>query len=300
MVVLAPLGILVSLFSAWMMSSERHSNTLLEGVPALAILVALLILPSGGIEPLVWGTLAGFICHVASLAVPLARKGEIETPRFTSHSPEWPAFWQGFGIMVVGQTMSSFTGIVDQFFAARLDTGAIATISYANRILALIIGLAATAISRATLPVFSRIKSQEGEQLYGIAMFWVRLMMVLGVVTLVIGWWLAPWVVKLLFERGAFTAKNTEAVTEVFRYGLIQLPFYFSNRVLNSLFASIGKYKLIAISGSTNLFVKAGANYVLVPIMGINGIIMATGIMYMVSFVLLYSFATMLLKQRKK
>ena len=133
MVALAPLGILVSLFSAWMLSSGRHANTLLESVPALAILVTLLILPSDGVEPLVWGTLAGFICHVASLAVPLAWRGEIERPRFTSHSPQWPAFWQGFGIMLVGQTLMSFIGIVDQFFAARLDTGAIATMILKQR-----------------------------------------------------------------------------------------------------------------------------------------------------------------------
>jgi peptidoglycan biosynthesis protein MviN/MurJ (putative lipid II flippase) len=299
MVVLAPLGILISLFSAWMMSSGRHANTLLESVPALAILAALLVLPSGGVEPLVLGTLAGFICHLACLGVPLARKGEIEMPRFTSHSPQWSRFWQGFGIMVVGQTMSTFTGIVDQFFAAHMDTGAIATISYANRILALILGLGATAISRATLPVFSRIKSQQGEQLHSIAMFWVRLMIVFGVVTLAISWWLAPWLVKLLFERGAFTARNTEAVTEVFRYGLAQVPFFFPALALVALLASHGKHKLIAISGGTNLLVKTGANYALVPIMGINGIILATGIMYMVSFVQLYWFATMLLKQRE-
>ena len=52
-------------------------------------------------------------------------------------------------------------------------------------------------------------------------------MIVFGVITLIISWWLAPWIVKLLFERGAFTARNTEAVTEVFRYGLIQIPFFF-------------------------------------------------------------------------
>jgi peptidoglycan biosynthesis protein MviN/MurJ (putative lipid II flippase) len=300
MVALAPLGILAGLFSALIMSSGGYVNNLLEGVPALAILAALLILPFGGVEPLIWGTLAGFICHIVSLAVPLAIKGEIERPRFTSHSPQWPPFWQGFGIMLVGQMMTSFIGIIDQFFAAHLDTGSIATISYANRILSLILGLGATAVSRATLPVFSRIKSQGGGQLYGIATFWVRLMIIFGVVTLIIGWWLAPWIIKLLFERGAFTARNTEAVTEVFRYGLIQIPFFFPALALVALLASHGKHNLVAISGSTNLFVKTGANYVLVPIMGINGIMIATGIMLMVSFVQLYWFASILLKQREK
>ena len=38
---LAPLGVLISLFSAWMLSAGRHANTLLESVPALVILLAL-------------------------------------------------------------------------------------------------------------------------------------------------------------------------------------------------------------------------------------------------------------------
>lgn len=38
----------------------------------------------------------------------------------------------------------------------------------------------------------------------------------------------APWVVRLLFEREAFTAENTFAVSEVLRIRLLQLPFYFA------------------------------------------------------------------------
>lgn len=299
MVALIPLGILVGLFSAWTLSSGRHANTLLESVPALAILVTLLSMTHEGVNPLVWGTLAGFVCHVVCLLVPLAWKNEIEIPKFTSHATQWPIFWQGFSILLAGQTLTSFSGIVDQFFAAHLDTGSIATLSYSNRILALIIGLGATAVSRATLPVFSRIKSQEGKQLQKIALFWVLVMIVLGICLQIFSWCLAPWMVKSIFERGAFTARNTEVVTEVFRYGLIQLPFYFSGLVLVSLLASHRKYHLIAISGITNLLVKSGANYVLIPLMGINGIVMATGVMYMFSLAQLYWFVHIFLKKNE-
>ena len=298
MVALIPLGVLGSLFSAWMLSSERHANTLLESVPALTILVALLILPHDGVSPLVWGTLTGFIFHVATLAAPLAWTGEIEMPRFTSHSPQWPAFWQGFGILLVGNALMSFIGIIDQFFAAHLDTGAIATLSYANRILALITGLGATAVGRATLPVFARIQARDENQLHKVAWHWVRVLFLMGLVAMLASWWLAPWCVKLIFERGAFNAQNTEAVTEVFRYGLIQLPFYFSAIVLVSLLASRRQNKLIAIGASTNLLVKIGANYALVPLLGINGIVTATAIMYMVSFIMLCWFATHHMKKQ--
>ena len=299
MTALIPLGILVSLFSAWMLSSARHANTLLESVPALAILLAVLLGPQNGVQSLLWGTVAGFMLQALILASLLAWQKELEWPRFSSLSPQWPVFWQGFGIMLVGSGLGSLNGIIDQFFAARLDPGSIATISYANRILALLLGLGATAISRATLPVFSRMKSQNGTEVKRVAMFWVRLMLVIGIVTLMISWWLAPWAVKLLFERGAFSASDTQIVTEVFRYGLGQVPFYFPALVLVALLASHGQQKLIAISGATNLLIKTGANFILVPILGVDAILFSSGIMYMVSFFLLYIFGKYLLKHHE-
>ncbi len=297
---LLPLGILVGLFSSWTLASGRHANTLLESVPALAILVAVLLVPDQGVWPLVWGTLIGFVAHVFSLGVPLAWRRDMELPRFTSRSPQWPHFWKGFGVLLIGSGLGSLNGVVDQFFAAQLDSGSITRISYANRIMALILGLGATAISRATLPIFSKIKSQNESELKRIAMFWMWLMLLLGILAMVISWWVAPWIVKLLFERGAFSASDSLIVTDLFRFGLAQVPFYFSALVLVTLLATNGKHKLMAISGASNLFVKAAANYYLLPIFGINAIILSSGVMYAVSLVLLYIFAHSSIREKKE
>ncbi len=280
---LAPLGVLISLFSAWMLAAGRHANTLLEGVPAIVLLMALLAIPGGGVEPLVWGTLAGFAFHLISLAASLVKRDEIETPRLTRQSSQWPAFWQGFGVMLIGQALMSVIGIVDQFFAAHQGTGAIATLSYANRILALILGLGATVVSRATLPVFSRVQAQGGEQLHNVAAHWARLLFALGVVAMIVGWWLAPWGVKLLFERGAFTSWDTKAVTEIFRYGVMQLPFYFAGLVLVSLLVSRHKYHLLSVIGVFNLVVKITSNALFVPYFGIGGLMISTSLMLGIS-----------------
>jgi putative peptidoglycan lipid II flippase len=279
----ASLGVVISVFSAWMLAAGRHANTLLEGVPALAVLVALIAFPGGGVEPLVWGTLAGFGFHLSSLAMSLARKREIETPHFTRASPQWTPFWQGFGIMLGGQALMSLTVIIDQFFAAHLGTGVIATLNYANRILGLLLGMGAMAVSRATLPVFSRTLAQGGDQVNRVATQWARLLFASGVLTTLVGWWLAPWGVKLLFERGAFLAQDTLVVTDVLRYGLTQLPFYFAGIVLVSLLASQGRHRVIAAVAAANLLIKVMANFVLVPWMGMNGLLVATTLMYMVS-----------------
>ena len=86
-------------------------------------------------------------------------------------------------------------------------------------------------------------------------------------------------------------ASDTQVVKEAFRYGLFQLPFYLPSLVLVALLASHGRQGFIAISGATNLFVKAAANYLLVPVLGLNAILLSSGIMYLVSLVLLYIFA---------
>jgi putative peptidoglycan lipid II flippase len=289
LVFLVPLGLLISLFSAWVMAAGGYINTLLEGLPALVLLGALLIFSGGGAEPLVWGILAGFVLQLGSLVFHLARRSEIETPRFSRQSPQWPTFWRGFGIMLAGQTLMSFTTIIDQFFAAHLNTGAIATLSYCNRILSLILGLGAMAVARATLPVFSRIQVQGlGGQSKRIPLHWARLMFVLGAVTMIVGWWLVPWVVKGLFERGVFTVRDTQSVTEVLRYALVQLPFYFAGLVLVSLLASRGYYWTIAAVAILNLLVKSAANFTMVPRLGINGLVLSTAFMYMIAMSLFW------------
>jgi putative peptidoglycan lipid II flippase len=281
LVLLAPLGVLISLMSAWMLSAGRHANTLMESVPSIVLLVTILAFPGDSAEPLIWGTVVGFVFHLVSLAIPLARHGEIETPYFTRQSSQWPVFWQGFGIMLAGQTMMSFTAIIDQFFAAHLGTGAIATLSYANRILSLILGLGATAVSRATLPIFSRIQANAGNKLHKIALRWAGLLFMLGVVVTIIAWWLAPWGVKLLFERGAFTSHSTEAVTEVLRYGLEQIPFYFAALVLVSYASSNRRYILLFWSGVIAIVVKISANFILIPLFSIKGIALSGVLVYM-------------------
>lgn len=280
MALLAPMGVLISLFSAWMLAARRHANTLLEGVPALVIGLAVFVFTTGGVEPLVWGTVAGFACHLISLAIPLCRRQELNEPRFSMRSPQWRFFWQGFGIMLVGQALISLITIVDQFFAARLGEGAIATLSYANRILSLILGLGATAVSRATLPVFSQVGAHKGREVHRVAAQWTRLLFGLGVVGVILGWWLAPWAVKLLFERGAFNVKNSIAVTEVLRYGLLQLPFYFSAIVMVSLLSSGHRYILLLWSGVIAIVAKIAANGILVPLIGVNGLAAAWTVVY--------------------
>jgi peptidoglycan biosynthesis protein MviN/MurJ (putative lipid II flippase) len=285
---LAFFGMLAGLFSAWVLAAGRHENTLLEAVPALVIVAALLAFPDHGLKPLVCGTLAGFAFHSVGLVLVLMWKGKIEMPRFSYHSPHWASFWQSFSILLIGQALMGSIVIMDQFFAANLGEGAIATLSYAYRILSLILSLGALAISRATLPLFTQMHIQGDTQRWAIVRRWVPLMFVGGLLIAIVGIGLAPWGVRLFFERGTFTAQNTALVAEVLRYGLTQIPFYFAAMIFVSILGSQGRYRTLAVIAGLNLIIKAVANASLVPWLGIKGIALSNTLMYMVCFVFLW------------
>jgi putative peptidoglycan lipid II flippase len=280
LILLLPLGMLAALQSAWMLSAGRHVNTLLDSIPTFFIAATILAFPSGDIAPLVWGTVAGFVFHSLALLIPMARRSELEAPIFTLVSPQWRWFWRGFGIMIGGQALMSLTVIIDQFYAVSLGTGSIATLGYANRILALILGLAAVAVSRATLPIFSQPKPGGSEDIHRVATYWARMMFMVGIAVMALGYGLAPWVVKLLFERGQFAPRDTLIVAEVLRYSLPQLPFYFSCMVLVSYALSQRRYKLIFWSGVLGCAGKMLGNLLLVPLLGINGIALGAIVVY--------------------
>ncbi|WP_332879712.1 murein biosynthesis integral membrane protein MurJ [Massilia sp. S19_KUP03_FR1] len=279
-ILLLPFGMLVSLQSAWMLSAGRHINTLLDSIPTLFIAGAILFFPGGGIDPLVWGTVVGFVFHLLALLIPMARRNEFESPAFALASPVWRWFWQGFGIMIGGQALMSFTVIVDQFYAVSLGTGSVATLGYANRVLSLILGLAAIAVSRATLPIFSTAAPEWSAKIHSVAAYWARLMFVAGIAVMLLSYMAAPWVIKLLFERGQFSAADTAIVVDVFRFGLPQLPFYFSCMVLVSYALSQHRYKLIFYSGVIGCVAKLAGNLLLVPPLGVNGIALGTIFVY--------------------
>jgi peptidoglycan biosynthesis protein MviN/MurJ (putative lipid II flippase) len=172
----------------------------------------------------------------------------------------------------------SLTTVIDQFFAAHLETGAIATLGYANRILALVLGMGTLAISRATLPVFSEAAARG--QIHRLASRWAKWMFLGGLGMLVILWPLAHWIVKLIFERGAFTAANTAQVSELLQLFLLQLPFYFYGLVLVSALSSRKEYFAVTLSGIIGVLSRPLLNAILVPRMGIDGIAVSAAVGY--------------------
>jgi murein biosynthesis integral membrane protein MurJ len=286
----ALLTLMIGVSAARLQAREKQINTLLESVPAAAILGFVLLWPmDADIAPLLWGTLLGFVLQTAWL-VQLARRadGQSARPRYSWRSPHWSEFYKAAGIMAIGQFVMSFITPLDQYFAAQLGDSAIATLSYANRVVALLLGLGSMAVARAILPVLSAIATEgDGRRARSVALRWSGILFVLGGLTMALGWLLAPQIIRTLFERGAFTAQDSVVVAAVLRWSLLQVPFYFAGLVLVQYLASQGRFISISLAACANLLVKATFNAALMPAMGVGGIALATSGMYLVTMVLL-------------
>ncbi|MDQ8757233.1 lipid II flippase MurJ [Sphingosinicella sp. LHD-64] len=273
-----PLGLVTVYGSVLLMARGRHVNSLLEGAPALGVLVVLLVW-GGTPQALLLGTMCGAAAHL--LLTRLTLGGEFShRPLFSFRSEQWRFFRSGVSIMLVAQLMFALTAVIDQFFAARLGAGAISTLGYAGRILSLFLSLGATSIGRAVLPVYSRVRTHQPQSLARLATQWTLLLFAAGLVVLVLGWFSAEWMVRLLFERGAFTAGDTAAVAEILRWGFLQLPFYIAMIAASQALFSASRYMLAAIMAAAGFAVKLVLNALLVDSFGLPGLMLATAAMY--------------------
>jgi len=281
--------LMAGISGARLRSHERHVNTLLDSVPAVATLawVMLAAVSADDVGPLLWGTLVGYLIQAVWLAWLAARAdgGFWGAPLLSMRSPHWPELMSAAGIMLVGQVAMSFVGPLDQYTAANLGDNANATLGYASRLLSLLLGIGAVSVGRAALPVLADVQSRgDAARARSMALKWSVLMVGAGAAAVLVAWVLAPWGVALLFERGAFTADNTQAVAQVLRWGLLQLPFYFGVLILVQLLASQNRYRVMALIAVANFLLKVVLNAMLAPRMGTAGIMLATSLMYALSF----------------
>ena len=282
------LGMMAALYSTWLMSEQRHANTFLEGLPALGIGVFLLFWPwdatNPTLEPMLWGMLAGFIGQLGLLMVVHA---DVVRPAVKPRSPHWQEIYRSFGVMLAAQVVTTSTVLVDQFLLARLPEGSIATFGYAQRVMALVLGLSATVIGRSMLPVLSAVKNEREAWIlarrWAIRLFWLGL---LGAGALAI---FANVIVDLLFRRGAFDAEASLAVANTLMALGMQLPFYLVGIVLVQWLVVLRKYVFVFIALSMAALFKIVSGWWLLSY-GTVGIAIATAIMYVVSICVIMSF----------
>lgn len=246
------------MLSNWLMSQRRHTNTLVEATPAAIILICLLFWPTASgqewdVFPLAVGTFLGFMSQVILLI--WISKQSVFNANFRLLACHWRALRGAFGIILLAQVLMASDYLLDQFFALRMGEGVLASFTYAQRIMVLILGLTAIVIARAMLPVLSSMVDLNAS--FALAVRWAWRLAGIGLLGLIIVFFAAEIAVALLFQRGAFTANDTHEVALILKVMALQLPFYLFSMVLLQWLAAAGWVRWMLLPGMAGFAAKS-------------------------------------------
>lgn len=272
-----PVGLVGALFAAWLVSTGRHILSLLEALPPLVLLGAVLLFPG---SVLFWATAAGVAVQAVAMAAMLRQSRMLPLPAIGFASLAWQGVAAGAVLLVTAQVITALLPLVDAFYAARLGEGTLATLNFANRLVVGLQGLAGLALQRAALPVLSHLVETSAGDAHRAVLRWAVLMAAAGLAIAVLVALLADPLVAVLFERGRFTAADREQVATLLRWGVLQLiPFLAGVPVVTALASSRGRH-LLVLAAALGLAVKIGASALLAERYGAVGLQVATALMY--------------------
>jgi putative peptidoglycan lipid II flippase len=192
--------------------------------------------------------------------------------------------------MMAGCLLMGATPVVDQVMAALLGSGSVAALSYGSKVPAGLLSIGAMALSTALLPYFSKMAS-EGDWRgcrHTLKRYSVLMISVSVPITVLLLIFSRP-LVRALFQRGAFTAMDTEVVSQVQRFYCLQVPFYVVSMLFVRFISAVRRNDLLMFAAAINLVIDIVMNLVLMRWLGIAGIALSTSIVAMTSVTFLWA-----------
>lgn len=172
----------------------------------------------------IFGGILQVIVHI--IAIKRANLGKIFTFRKYKQKEE-NRFYKNFFAATLGSSTMHISAFIDTWLASFLISGSISYLYYANRVFQLPLAIFAIATSIALFPMVAKsIKNKDEQQ--ALKLMKKSSIILFGVLTIsmIIGIFFDNFIIKLLFERGAFTSddtKNTALILSMYLIGL--LPF---------------------------------------------------------------------------
>lgn len=252
-------------------------------VASIAVGVGLVpVAMQAGVEPILAmaiGTLVGGLGQVLLQWPPLHARGYRYAPRLDLADPALRQVLALMGPGVVGLAATQLNVFVNTIVATGEGTGAVSWLGYAFRVMYLPIGLFGVSIATATTPALARLVA--GGQLKAMRTTLasaLALMLTLNVpaaVGLVV---LATPIVRLLFERGSFTAADTAATAAAVQFYAVGLVGYSMVKILSPAFYALGRSRTPAAVGVASVLLNASLSVTTAPYFGYRGIALSASI----------------------
>lgn len=191
--------------------------------------------------------------------------------------------------IVLSSVILGILPLIGQSYAASLDTGAVSTLNYANKLSGIALAIAVGAINAVIFPFLSKKFVSQGIPSSVKIGSWIALaVLFVGFVCAIPLFYVVEPIVSVLFERGSFEKEHTMQVSYLLKFYLLYVPFYISGIVLARVAVSIGKAKFFIFGNMISLVLYYLGCEFFVKRMGLSGVAISLTIVYFYSFLYLY------------
>jgi putative peptidoglycan lipid II flippase len=269
------------------------SPTVVAFGQSIAIVVAANV---WGIFAAATGALLGHAVQVWLLGRALFRRDLNPMPRWKGVSPELRELAGQYLPVLAGSILLAGTTLVDQTMAAYLPSGSVAALGYGNKVVALIVGVTATALGTAVLPHFSKLAA-EGEwftlrEILRKYSLWTTVLSVLVTVALVA---LSEPIVRLLFQHGAFSSADAHRVSHIQIFYALQIPFQAVGILYVRLISALRGNRILFWGTAVSFPLNFALNLAFMRRYGVSGIALSTSCVYAVACIFLITSCRILL-----
>ncbi len=267
-------------------------------LPALAGLVYNIGIISGGVllvsvvgvEGFAWGALIG--AFVGNFLIQWIGAKKVNMRFCFSFDWRHPDLYRYLALtlpLMVGLTMMFSTEVFFKLFGSFLPVGAIAHIDFAWRIVLLLVGFFGQAVGVASYPYLARLAAEkqykEMNRLLNNTLRYLALVIPVAFLVYV----LRHEIVRVLFERGRFSASDAHATALALSGMLIGAVAFASQTVVNRGFYAVQNTLLPAVYGSVAVMLSLPFYWVGLKTLGVLGIGLAISFSAIVQVCLLFA-----------
>jgi putative peptidoglycan lipid II flippase len=293
---------IATLATAVLNANERFALPALAPLLTSSVTISLILLISRrwGVFTLAGGVVAGGCLEAMLLLYALRKQGLKLYFYWQGFDPRIRRVLSQYVPMLAGAVLMGSTLVVDQAMAAMLPSGNVAALSYACKVITGLLSISALALSTAMLPYFSKmvVANDWAGCRHTLKRYSMLVVAVTVPVTLLVMAFSRP-IVRILFQRGAFTAADTDLVSWLQICYAIQIPFFVWSVLFVRFISAIRRNDVLMYAAAINLVMDIILNLLLMRVWHVAGIALSTSIMYAVSFLMISTWTVRFLAQER-
>ena len=282
-----PLAAVANVWRAVLNSQGRFAVPALTFTLTPTIIILCILLAGGGqgIWILAAGTSFASVAEVLMLGLGVRSAGFPILPQRRERKFSLVDIKKEYVYLAAATAMSAGTAFVGQSMASALGTGSVSILNYGTRLSSVLMAIGPAALSVTILPRFSHMAAtRDWERLkQSLSRILSGSLIVAGGAAAVLIVFSIP-IIRLILQRGAFTAADTGTVASVQVFSLLQLPFILGITILMRILSVLNANRVLLPLSAATLIMNTGLNYGLMNRYGVAGIALAGSFVQAVLF----------------